>query len=196
MINNIKQTKQQWHNRWGEEWRENCNREGGKLKMEGRKVTKWGRGPFAFHFFKLLKFVLGPPKMEIFYREKAFHVWEKAFHVWKKIRKNNFAPSLNVPVTPLLSSSAHGHMRTLNPVRPTPQGVLASIRTRQDKVQFWAQHVQPRKLIDAGVFLWVWMLVGSAVKPYYHLGITLRLWHLVAAEGSAVRPGLGVELGL
>ena len=111
------------------------------------KLQNEGEDLLLFTFFKTAKICFGSTE------NGNFLLGEKAFHVWKKIRKNNFAPSLNVPVMPLLSSSAHGHMRTLNPVHPTPQGVLASIRTRQDKVQFWAQHVQPRKLIDAGVFL-------------------------------------------
>ena len=81
---------------------------GGKLKMEGRKVTKWGEDFFLFcfvfgffFFFVLFCFVLvffcfsllkpigicfGSTKMEIFY-------WEKAFHARKKIRRNDFAPS-------------------------------------------------------------------------------------------------------
>ena len=52
----------------GEEKKENCKREGGKLKMT--------------------KICFGATKMEIFY-------WEKVFHVGKKIRKNDFAPSEN-----------------------------------------------------------------------------------------------------
>ena len=44
-------------------------REGGKLKKEGWKVTKWQIEeriffPFAFHFWKRRKFVLGLPKWE------------------------------------------------------------------------------------------------------------------------------------
>ena len=71
----------------GEEKKDNCKREGGKLKMEGRKVIKWGEDLFlfffkfiylflnfffTFHFSKPVKFVLGLPKWKIFYREKAF----------------------------------------------------------------------------------------------------------------------------
>ena len=43
----------------------------------------------------------GSTKMGNFYREKAFHVG-------KKLRKNDFAPSENMPVTPLeLGHSLH-----------------------------------------------------------------------------------------
>ena len=64
-----------------EKKKENCKREGGKLKMEGGKVTKWGEDPFFFacHFLKPLKFVLGLSK------------WK--FSTGKNIRKNDFAPS-------------------------------------------------------------------------------------------------------
>ena len=37
---------------------------------------------FAFHFWKRRKFVLGLPKWEIFYREKAFHAGEKIRKKW------------------------------------------------------------------------------------------------------------------
>ena len=50
--------------------------EGGKVKNEER----------FFSLFKTTKFVLGLPKWNFFYREKAFHAR-------KKIRKNDFAPS-------------------------------------------------------------------------------------------------------
>ena len=73
-----------------------------KIEMEGGKVPKLRRGPFLFCFV-LFGFVLflfftfqndenlfwGYQKMEIFYREKAFHVG-------KKIWKNDFAPSEKV----------------------------------------------------------------------------------------------------
>ena len=73
----------------GEE-KENCKREGWKLKMEEGKVTKWVEDLFffffkfylAFHFSKPLKFVLGWPKWE-------FSTWKK--HI--KPGKNYFAPS-------------------------------------------------------------------------------------------------------
>ena len=68
--------------------KEEKEREGGKFKMEGGKVTKWGEDLFLFCFslFKTTKICFGSTKMEIFYREKAFHAR-------KKIRKNDFAPS-------------------------------------------------------------------------------------------------------
>ena len=68
-----------------EEKKENCKREGGKLKMEGGKVTKWGEH-FCFSLLKTTKICFVSTKMEIFYREKAFHAG-------KKIRENDFAPS-------------------------------------------------------------------------------------------------------
>ena len=82
----------------GEEKKENRKREGEKLKMEGGKVTKWGEDPFFFFFsfslFKATEICFGSTKMGIFYREKTFHAW-------KKIRKNEFAPLKNIPLTPL-----------------------------------------------------------------------------------------------
>ena len=67
-------------------------RKGGKLEMEAGKRQKKRWGPFFFFFFfcfsllKTTKICFGSTKMEIFYREKAFHAG-------KKIRKNDFAPS-------------------------------------------------------------------------------------------------------
>ena len=52
---------------------------------------------FSFFFFSLFKtteICFGSTKMGIFY-------WKKAFHAVKKIRKNDFAPLKNVPLTPL-----------------------------------------------------------------------------------------------
>ena len=71
----------------------------GKLKLEVGKVTNEERTFFflAFHFSKRLKFVLGLPKrtkMEIFYREKAFHAG-------KKSGKMTLPPQKNFPVSPL-----------------------------------------------------------------------------------------------
>ena len=82
----------------GENWeekKENCKKEGGKLKMEGGKVTKWGNVTkwgedfffffFAFDFSKLLKFVLGIPK-------------------WKfSTRKKHFTPGKNLKIFPVTS---------------------------------------------------------------------------------------------
>ena len=72
---------------------ENQKREGGKLEMEGWKVTsyKMRRGLFfffffAFHFSKPQKFVLGLPKGE-------FSTGKGHFTPRRKIRKNDFAPS-------------------------------------------------------------------------------------------------------
>ena len=75
----------------GENWeekKENCKREGGKLKMEGWKVTKLGEDlfffAFAFHFSKPLKFILGLPKWK-------FSTGKKHFTPGKK--SGDFAPS-------------------------------------------------------------------------------------------------------
>ena len=65
----------------------NCKTKGGKLKMEGEKVTNWGEDfflknffkYFCFSLFKITKFVLGLRK------------WK--FSTGKKIMKNDFAPS-------------------------------------------------------------------------------------------------------
>ena len=69
------------------EKKENCKREGGKLKMEGGKVRKWGEDSFSFCFslFKTTNICSGSTKVEIFFMEKSFHAR-------KKIRKNDFAP--------------------------------------------------------------------------------------------------------
>ena len=59
----------------GEEKKENCKREGGKLKLElGGKSPKMRRGPFsfAFYFSKQQKFVLGLPKWKFFTGKKDF----------------------------------------------------------------------------------------------------------------------------
>ena len=82
----------------GEEKKENCKRKGGKLKMEGGKCSKKSRGQrtssffFVFLFFLFFTFKndenlfwVYQIKMEIFYREEAFHTG-------KKIRKNDLAP--------------------------------------------------------------------------------------------------------
>ena len=75
----------------GAEKNENCKREGGKLKMEGGKVPKWGADFFFFFFllFKTTKICFGCTKMEISYREKRYHAGIK---IWK----NDFAPSEKV----------------------------------------------------------------------------------------------------
>ena len=57
---------------------------------------------FLLVTFKTTEICFGSTKMEIFYREKAFHA-EK-----KKIRKNDFAPQKNFPVTPLTQSQTLG----------------------------------------------------------------------------------------
>ena len=60
--------------------------------MEAEKVIKRGEDLFFFFFFffsllKTTEICVGSTKMEIFYREKAFHAG-------KKIRKNNcYAPA-------------------------------------------------------------------------------------------------------
>ena len=54
---------------------------------------------FAFHFSKTTKICFGCTKVEIFYPEKGFHPG-------KKIRKNDFAPSEKIPVTPLVDKDA------------------------------------------------------------------------------------------
>ena len=59
----------------GEELKENRKREGGKLKMEGGKVTKWGKNLsffFYLHFSKTLKCVLGLSKWEFSTGKKHF----------------------------------------------------------------------------------------------------------------------------
>ena len=65
--------------------------EGGKLKMEGGKVTEMRRGFFFFfscHFSKPVKFVLGVhvPKWK-------FSTGKKHFTPGKKNQKNDFASS-------------------------------------------------------------------------------------------------------
>ena len=54
------------------------------------------RGLFFF-FFKTTEICFGSTRMGIFYREKAFHAG-------KKVRKNDFAPLKNIPLTPLYQS--------------------------------------------------------------------------------------------
>ena len=91
-------------------------REGGKLTMEGGKeffffvlfcfclflflfsflfVCLFLFSFLSCHFSKPLKYVLGLPKRE-------FSTGKKDFTPGKKIRKNDFAPSENIPLTPLL----------------------------------------------------------------------------------------------
>ena len=67
----------------GEQQEENCKREGGKLKTDGKKVGKWAEDLcfcfvfLAFHFLKHLKFVVGLPKWEFSTAEKHFTPAEK-----------------------------------------------------------------------------------------------------------------------
>ena len=91
----------------GEEKKQNRKREGGKLKMEEGKVTKsykLRRGLFFFSFFLLLfifkttEICFGSAKTGIFY-------WGKVFHAGKKIRKNDFASSEKIPLTPLVANN-------------------------------------------------------------------------------------------
>ena len=51
---------------------------------------------FAFHFSKLLKFVVGLPKQE-------FSAWKKHFTPGKKSRKMTLPPLKTIPLMPLLS---------------------------------------------------------------------------------------------
>ena len=71
----------------GENWeekKENCKREGGKLEIEGVKVTKWGEDFFffffffAFHFSKPQKFVLGLQKWKVSTGKKHFTPGKKS----------------------------------------------------------------------------------------------------------------------
>ena len=89
--------------------KENCKRKGGKLKMEGGKVTKWGEDLFFFfffffflfsfffffasHFSKPLKYVLG-------LLEWTFSTGKKHFTPGKKSGKMTLPPQKNFPVTP------------------------------------------------------------------------------------------------
>ena len=86
-----------------------------KGKVEKLPNEEMRRGPFFFfffasHFSKPLKFVLGLPKWK-------FSTGKKHFTPGKKIRKNDFAPQKNFPVTPLriarLSTSG-GQERTIS----------------------------------------------------------------------------------
>ena len=86
------------------------------------KSYKMRRGFFFFCFslFKTTKICLGSTKMEIFYREKAFHAR-------KKSGKMTLPPQKNFPVTPLtvrgclgataflLKSAAHSNWKFLDP---------------------------------------------------------------------------------
>ena len=69
------------------------------MEEKRKKIVK-GKGKIEngrrenFHFSKWLKFVFGLPKWKNFYLEKAFHTG-------KKIRKNDFAPSEKITLTPL-----------------------------------------------------------------------------------------------
>ena len=60
----------------GEEKKENCKREGGKLKMEGGKSSKNEERTFffffAFHFPQRQKFLLGVPKWKFATAKKDF----------------------------------------------------------------------------------------------------------------------------
>ena len=60
----------------GVEKKENREREGGKMKMEWGKVTKWGED-FFLSTFQNDWHLFGSTKMEIFYREKAFHTGKR-----------------------------------------------------------------------------------------------------------------------
>ena len=90
----------------GEEKKKNCEREGGKLKMEVEEVWKWGEDLFFLSFFLLLLLLLlslfeitkiwGIPKWKIFYRRKSI------FHAENKLGKVTLPPLKNIPVTPLI----------------------------------------------------------------------------------------------
>ena len=90
--------------------------------MDGGKVTEWGEDFFCFclfvcffffcfSLFNTTKICFESTRMEIFYREKAFHGGEK-------IRKLTLPPQKNFPVTPLtvyitsyLSVTPHTHLQ-------------------------------------------------------------------------------------
>ena len=86
----------------GEEKKENCKKEGGKLKEEGKlqneERTFFFFFFFAFHFSKPLKFVLGLPKWK-FSTGKCISRWEK----WSG--KMTLPPQKNFPVMPLIVRS-------------------------------------------------------------------------------------------
>ena len=75
-----------------EEKKENCKREGGKLKKEGGKVTKWLQNKRTFFFFFWLFTFENDNNLFWVYQNGNF-LLEKIFHAGKKIRKNDFAPS-------------------------------------------------------------------------------------------------------
>ena len=92
-------------NKYGEEKKENCKKEGGKLKMEGRKVRKWGfllllllffSFFFFFFFFWLLFTFQNDQNLFWVYQngnflpEKAFHAREKNQEKWLCPLRKNF----------------------------------------------------------------------------------------------------------
>ena len=85
----------------GAEKKENLKMAGGKIENGRRKSYKMMRGLFFFffffffHFSKPLEFVLGLPRMGIFYREKSISGREK------KSGEMTLPPLKNVPLTPL-----------------------------------------------------------------------------------------------
>ena len=84
--------------KWGKQ-KEN-EREGGKLKMEGGKVIKWGEDLFWVFCFSLLKtteICFGSTIVENFYIRK------KHFTVGKKSGKITLPPQKKFSVTPLLN---------------------------------------------------------------------------------------------
>ena len=86
----------------GAEKKENRKIESGKFengRRKSHKMSKMRWEPFflfffAFHFSKPLKFVLGLPKWEFFYREKVFHAGKKNQEKW-------LPPQKNIPLMPV-----------------------------------------------------------------------------------------------
>ena len=76
-----------------EEKKENCKREGGKLKKEG-KSCKMSRGPFFFFFFFFfLLFTFQNDKNLFWVYQNGNFLSGKSISCREKIKKNDFAPS-------------------------------------------------------------------------------------------------------
>ena len=87
----------------GAEKKENLKREGGKLTMEGGRVTKWGKVLFFFFFFFFFFAFHFSNHWNLFwvYQNGNFLPGKSISPLGNKSGKNTLPPLINIPFMPL-----------------------------------------------------------------------------------------------